>query len=218
MLEIGKHLGYQLIFESSHQASDPSLLPRWDQIYVLDVGWWAADEYQSWAPYFSCHKCNFHIQKSSHLYVNVTKKDRKNSDVLILQSHFWDFTALNDLSVSWTDSTRVAWAPGGACACSPVMAVAGESPDSAYSRAAGPRFPPACRRLASCGWSVSVPGWWRWWCCWPRPVTSSDVNPSEHLWHRMHRRVQHCPNYNTHCPSNTHTHDWARCEIQWVRS
>lgn len=41
----------------------------------------------------------------------------------------------------------------------------------------------------------------------PGPVTSSDVNPSEHLWDRMHRLVQHCPNYNTHRLSNTHTHD-----------
>lgn len=153
MLETGKHLGYLYCISWYLNRPIRLLIPAFspDQIrsdiqYVLDVDELLM-EYHSWAPYFSCHKCNFHIQKSSHFYVNFTKKkDRKNSDVLVLQSHFWDFTALNDLSVSWTDSTRVAWAPGGwggGCACSPVNLQIWPILEQGV-----PRFPPAWPRVA----------------------------------------------------------------------
>lgn len=39
--------------------------------------------------------------------------EMKNSDALIIQSHFWDITALNDLQLSGTDSMRMAWGPMG---------------------------------------------------------------------------------------------------------
>lgn len=35
----------------------------------------------------------------------------KNSNALIIQSRFWDITALNDFQLSGTGSMRVAWGP-----------------------------------------------------------------------------------------------------------
>lgn len=93
--------------------------------------------------------------------------EMKNSNALIIQSHFWDITALNDLQLSGTNSMRMAWGPMGGGLC-------------------------------------------------PQPLTSSDMNPAEHLWDMMYRCIHHCQ-VTTQTVQAIHTTEpFVSCLVRYV--